>query len=357
MAVRDTRNMVFGVLPLEEEPGGDEAQADEEVAVRQRHGAQELHAGALFQSRDHGRAGRHGRGQDQAPGHADRSSRCAPRRSAAPTASASPPASIRVRLPVMVQPNLPRFVRPGDQFTLGPRPHRRRRRRSGRVELQRRRADAHRRSEARLRLDPETPVHLDFPVSVPTPGYTTDGELARSRSMSRSASSAAATRRATRSRSICRSGPTAARSPRVLADLVAGQPFTVAGDHRAGPAGHAAAARCCSRASPAWCGWRPASTTPGLSLRLHRAADQPGPRRAGAAQVPRPLMLGGKLERLDRDVKETIAYDRQGDRRAGLVSFWPGSQALCLPDRLVRAVPGRGARCRLRDRRCAAGRS
>src|SRR4030095_8970056 len=88
--------------------------------------------------------------------------------------------SIRVRLPVMVQPNFPRFVRPGDQFTLsglgriiegegGP----------GRVELK---IDGMALSGAATRdfeWTTEAPVHLDFPVTVQTPGYDAEGELER----------------------------------------------------------------------------------------------------------------------------------------------------------------------------------
>jgi uncharacterized protein YfaS (alpha-2-macroglobulin family) len=38
------------------------------------------------------------------------------------------------------------------------------------------------------------------------------------------------------------------------------------------------------------------------------------------------LMLGGKLDRLDRDVKDTMTYIEKATGDSGLVSFWPGSK-------------------------------
>src|SRR5262249_31045956 len=88
--------------------------------------------------------------------------------------------SLRVRLPVMVQPNFPRFVRPGDQFTLaglgriiegdgGP----------GRAELRADGLTISGQPKQDFTWTTDTPVHLDFPVSVPTPQYTPEGELVR----------------------------------------------------------------------------------------------------------------------------------------------------------------------------------
>ncbi len=66
------------------------------------------------------------------------------------------------------------------------------------------------------------------------------------------------------------------------------------------------------------------------------------------------LMLGGKLDRLDQDVKDTITYVSKATNDSGLVLVLAGLRALCLSHRLVGAVPGGGPRCRFCDRRRAA---
>lgn len=86
---------------------------------------------------------------------------------------------LEVRLPVIVQPALPRFVRPGDQFIAaaigrivegdgGP----------GRAEAQFEGVELEGPSERNLSWLPTRPERLEFPVSVPTPPYDENGNLA-----------------------------------------------------------------------------------------------------------------------------------------------------------------------------------
>jgi len=87
---------------------------------------------------------------------------------------------LAVRLPVIVQPALPRFVRPGDRFTAaaigrvvegegGP----------GRAEIRVDGATLSGPATVDLDWTPNRPERLDFPLEVPTPGWTPDGELER----------------------------------------------------------------------------------------------------------------------------------------------------------------------------------
>jgi uncharacterized protein YfaS (alpha-2-macroglobulin family) len=246
----------------------------------------------------------------------------------------------------MVQPNFPRFVRPGDSFTVaglgriiegegGP----------GWVELRTKGliisaeggtgqtvapiGDQPFTSEAKRPLDWTTdkPVHLDFPVTVPTIGYTAAGELAqpsvnillgveRSNDSSRDAVSIDLPVQPDR-RPV---------DIRVLADLVAGQPFTLAaiGEPIRGDTFHRtvllssqpgllrmAAGLDYLQSYPYGCTEQRISLAR-AELALHKFRDT--------------LMLGGKLDRLDRDVKDTLAYIDKATTEAGLVSFWPGSK-------------------------------
>jgi uncharacterized protein YfaS (alpha-2-macroglobulin family) len=327
MKLRDTRNMVIGALPLEEDPGGDEAENQKKslfdnVTVRKNFTPVPYFNPSIMVGAD-------GKAEVKIK-LADSLSIFKVRAKAVSGTSRFGYATgqIRVRLPVMVQPNFPRFVRPGDEFTLaglgriiegdgGP----------GRVEL---RADGLALTGAAKRdfdWTTDKPVHLDFPVTVPTPGYTSEGALARqsvnvmlgverSNDQSRDAVSIDLSIEPDR-RPV---------DLRVLADLVAGEPFTV-----------------------------PAITDPVRSGTLSRSvllSSQPGLLRMAAGldylqaypygcteqrislaraelalhKFRDTLMLGGKLDRLDRDVKDTITYVGKATNDSGLVSFWPGSR-------------------------------
>jgi hypothetical protein len=87
---------------------------------------------------------------------------------------------LEVRQPVVLQPALPRFVRPGDSFTAsavgrivegegGP----------GTAEARFEGVTAAGETRRKLEWVPNRATRLDFPVAVPTPGYDAEGRLAR----------------------------------------------------------------------------------------------------------------------------------------------------------------------------------
>src|SRR5205823_9551623 len=87
---------------------------------------------------------------------------------------------VAVRLPVVVQPALPRFVRPGDAFTAagigrivegegGP----------GKAQVAAEGAAIAGPTTREIAWAPERPERIEFPVEVATPQYTADGKLSR----------------------------------------------------------------------------------------------------------------------------------------------------------------------------------
>ncbi|WP_395017427.1 alpha-2-macroglobulin [Dongia sp.] len=326
MKLRDTRNLIIGALPLEEEPGGDEALAErkslfDNVTVRKNFTPVPYFNPSIMVRSD-------GKAEVKIK-LADSLSIFKVRAKAVNGTSRFGYAtgSLRVRLPVMVQPNFPRFVRPGDQFSLaglgrliegegGP----------GRVELRADGLDIE--GDAKRDFDwTEKPVHLDFPVTVPTPGYTSDGELART--------SVNVTMGVERSSDQSRDAVSIDlpirpdRRPvdlRVLADVVAGTPFTVPAiseEIRSGTLSRdvllssqpgllrMAAGLDYLQAYPYGCTEQRISLAR-AELALHKFRDT--------------LMLGGKLDRLDQDVRDTLAYVEKATAESGMVSFWPGSK-------------------------------
>jgi len=117
LTVRDTRSLVFGHLPFAEQPGGSGGEGEAGRPLREGHRAPELQAGAVLQPGDRGRPDGVATVQVRAPRQPDQLQ-------AARQGDERPPAlrpfatgEVAVRLPVIVQPALPRFVRPGDKFT------------------------------------------------------------------------------------------------------------------------------------------------------------------------------------------------------------------------------------------------
>ncbi|HVO02272.1 MAG TPA: alpha-2-macroglobulin family protein [Candidatus Cybelea sp.] len=327
MQLRDTRNLVLGALPLEEEPGGDQGLAEKKslfdnVTVRKNFTPVPYFNPSIMVGPD-------GKAEVKIK-LADSLSIFKVRAKAVSGSERFGYAtgSLRVRLPVMIQPNFPRFVRPGDQFTLaglgriiegdgGP----------GRAEL---RADGLTLSgqpKQGFTWTTDTPVHLDFPVSVPTPQYTPEGELAR-----RSVNVMLGVERSNdQSRdAVSIDLPIQPdRRPvdlRTLADLTADQPVTIPEITEPVRAGtlrrnvllssqpallRMAAALDYLQAYPYGCTEQRISLTR-AELALKKFRDT--------------LMLGGKLDRIDRDVADTMTYITKATNDDGLVSFWPGSK-------------------------------
>jgi uncharacterized protein YfaS (alpha-2-macroglobulin family) len=179
LVVRDTRNNAFGLLPFTENPGGDEGKAEESplerATIRRKFKSVPYYNPALsvgpdgivkvtielpdnltnFKIRAKAVSGsdRFGYAQGQ----------------------------IAVRLPVIAQPALPRFVRPGDSFTAaaigrvvegegGP----------GKAEVRTEGIILKAPSRRNLDFTPNKPERIEFPVEVPTPPFGKGGAPAYS---------------------------------------------------------------------------------------------------------------------------------------------------------------------------------
>lgn len=180
LVARDTRNLVVGHVPFDEEPGGGEAAPEmaakqllDNVTVRQNFQPVPYYNPAItvgptgkttvtvkladnltnFKIRAKAISGKDRFGYSKG--------------------------EIAVRLPVIVQPTLPRFVRPGDQFTAtaigrvvegegGP----------GLATVQTQGLVLSKDTTQRFDWQVKTPQRLDFPVRVPAPAYDKNGKPA-----------------------------------------------------------------------------------------------------------------------------------------------------------------------------------
>lgn len=115
MALRDSRNMAFGVLPLIENPGGDEAGdfGMENISVRKNFTPVPLYEPRVKVGPD-GTARIHVKLPDTLTVYMLRAKAVS-----GPDRFGFGTGQIRIRQPVVAQPALPRFVRPGDTFTAG----------------------------------------------------------------------------------------------------------------------------------------------------------------------------------------------------------------------------------------------
>ena len=115
MAARDTRNMAFGVIPLQETPGGDE-NGDfgmENISVRKNFTPVPLYEPRVKVGPD-GTARVHVKLPDTLTVFMLRAKAIS-----GPDRFGFGTGQMRVRQPVVAQPALPRFVRPGDRFMAG----------------------------------------------------------------------------------------------------------------------------------------------------------------------------------------------------------------------------------------------
>ena len=115
MVARDTRNMAFGVIPLAEAPGGDEAGdfGMENISVRKNFTPVPLYEPRVKVGPD-GTARVHVKLPDTLTVFMLRAKAVA-----GPDRFGFGTGQLRVRQPLVAQPVLPRFVRPGDVFTAG----------------------------------------------------------------------------------------------------------------------------------------------------------------------------------------------------------------------------------------------
>jgi uncharacterized protein YfaS (alpha-2-macroglobulin family) len=115
MAARDTRSMAFGVIPLNETPGGDEAGdfGMENISVRKNFTPVPLYVPRVKVGAD-GLARVHVKLPDSLTVFVLRAKAVS-----GPDRFGFGTGQMKIRQPVVAQPALPRFVRPGDVFTAG----------------------------------------------------------------------------------------------------------------------------------------------------------------------------------------------------------------------------------------------
>lgn len=177
LVVRDTRNLAFGFLPYAERPGGGAGEnlSDvlERATVRRRFAPVPYYSPAIEVGPD-----------GTAKVTIELSDDLTNFKVRAKAASGAErfgwaTGTIAVRLPVIVQPALPRFLRPGDRFTGGA---------IGRIvegeggpgaaEVKVEGVTLEGPSRREIDWSPDRPERIEFEVGVPTPSYTTEGQPA-----------------------------------------------------------------------------------------------------------------------------------------------------------------------------------
>jgi uncharacterized protein YfaS (alpha-2-macroglobulin family) len=179
LAVRDTRNLVFGFLPFAENPGGEMPALKEALdlldrtTVRRNFKTVPYYNPAIAVGSD-------GVAEVRVPLPDNLTNFKVRAKAASGTGRFGFAAGqIAVRLPVIVQPALPRFVRPGDGFTAAA---------IGRLvegagglgsaEMRVRGAELRAAGRSAFTWVPNRPERIEFPIAVPTPPYTPEGKLA-----------------------------------------------------------------------------------------------------------------------------------------------------------------------------------
>lgn len=327
MQLRDTRNLAVGGIPLEEDPGGDQGEQEkrsllDNVTVRKNFTPVPYYNPNIIVGPS---------GVVEVKIKLADSLTVFKVRAKAVSGDARfgfVTGSLKVRLPVMVQPALPRFVRPGDQFSLaalgriiegdgG----------KGQAEVKVDGLDLSGKPTSDVDLLANKAVKIEFPVTVPTPGYTDKGQLQR-QSVNVTLGVERMSDQAKDAFSIDLPIRPDRRpvSLRQLADLQPGQPVTVPAiteDIRAGTlkrvvllSSQPALLRMSAglnylQAYPFGC----------TEQRISNARAELALRRFNDV-----LLLDGSLGRLDKDVADTLDYIEKATNDAGLVSFWPGSR-------------------------------
>ncbi len=179
LLVRDTRNLVVGYLPFAERPGGDQAKAKEALdlfdrtTVRRNFKTVPYFNAAIPVGPDGAAEVRIALPDNLTLFKARAKAASGPDRFGFATGE------IAVRLPVIAQPALPRFVRPGDSFSAAA---------TGRVvegagglgrgQMQVEGATLQAAGTTEFLWEPNVPQRIEFPVVVPAPQFTPAGKLA-----------------------------------------------------------------------------------------------------------------------------------------------------------------------------------
>jgi hypothetical protein len=177
LQMRDTRGLPFGLVPFAENPGGDEGEEElgllDQTTVRRNFKTVPFYDPAIQVGED-GKATVTVELPDNLTNFKLRAKAVS-----GPDRFGFATGQIAVRLPLIVQPALPRFVRPGDRFTAaaigrvvegeaGP----------GSAEIRVQGVTLQTPARRELSFVAERPERIEFPVQVPDPPYTEDGRLA-----------------------------------------------------------------------------------------------------------------------------------------------------------------------------------
>ncbi len=178
LAFSDTRNSIFGSLPLDEDPGGDVGEGDQallnKVTLRKNFNPMPYYNPSLMVDAT-GTAKVSIKLPDNLTVYKIRAKAIT-----GPDRFGFATGQVAARLPVIVEPNLPRFVRPGDAFALsaigrvvegegGP----------GKAEVKVDGLDLPGGKTKDVSWQPNHPERFDFDVTVPTPAYNDNGEPVR----------------------------------------------------------------------------------------------------------------------------------------------------------------------------------
>lgn len=331
VAFSDTRNSVFGSLALDEDPGGDVGAGDQsllnKVTIRKNFNPMPYYNPALIVD-----ASGVAKVQVKLPDNLT-NFKIRAKAVSGPDRFGFATGQISVRLPVIVEPNLPRFVRPGDQFMLaaigrvvegggGP----------GKAEAKVDGLDVTGPLTRTFDWVPGQPQHLEFATTVPTPSYNDSGAPVRQ--------SVSVTLGIERSADKARDAfqvdlpirPD--RSPvrlRQLSDITSSAPLTLAAvDQPVRPG---------SLKRSVLLSTQPALVRLMAGLTYLReypfgcAEQRISAARAeiAAKQFAAALMTDQSNDRAERSVKDTQTWIGGVTDESGLVAFWPGMKGEILP--------------------------
>jgi uncharacterized protein YfaS (alpha-2-macroglobulin family) len=177
LTVRDTRNLIFGFLPFAENPGGDQGGTSEGSLLDRATVRRNFKAVPYFNPNIQVGADGTTRVTVELPDDIT-VFKIRAKAVSGPDRFGSASSQIAVRLPIVIQPALPRFVRPGDRFIAagigrivegdaGP----------GQAEIRVQGAQLGGPAKKTFTWT-DQPERLEFPVTVPTPPFKADGTLA-----------------------------------------------------------------------------------------------------------------------------------------------------------------------------------
>lgn len=331
VALADTRNGVLGYLPLDEDPGGDVGAGDQallnKVTIRKNFTPVPYYNPALKVD-----ASGEVKVSIKLPDNLT-NFKIRAKAISGPDRFGFAVGQIAVRLPVIVEPNLPRFVRPGDQFALaaigrivegggGP----------GRAEAKIDGLDVAGPLTRSFDWAPGRPQIVEFPATVPNPAYTDAGVPSRDEvqvtlGVERTADKA----RDAFSVALPIKPDRRAVHERKIVDLTSATPLVLpAIDTPARPGTFKRSILLSSQ--PAL-----VRLVAGLSYlreypfgcteqRVSAARAEIAAKAFAAA-----LMIDQPTDRLERSVKDTLAWIANVTDDSGLVAFWPGAKGEIMP--------------------------